>query len=254
MSSALIGYSGFVGQTLLRQRSFDDLYRSTNIQDIRGKSYDLVIGAGAPAKKWLANKDPEGDRLAIDILISHLSEVKARTFVLISTVDVFKKPVEVDEDTVIDTEKLHPYGFNRWRLEQFVHNHFPLSLIIRLPGLVGPGLKKNIIFDFKNNNNLAAINADDVFQFYPMTKLWDDIALCLENNLSLVHLTAETVTVKRVAQVFGIDFDNHLDRPSVRYDFRSKHAHIWGKNLYQYDAIQSLKAIEDYCQHEPRTL
>ena len=125
MSSALIGYSGFVGQTLLRQRSFDDLYRSTNIQDIRGKSYDLVIGAGAPAKKWLANKDPEGDRLAIDTLISHLSEVKARTFVLISTVDVFKKPVEVDEDTVIDTEKLHPYGFNRWRLEQFVHNHFP---------------------------------------------------------------------------------------------------------------------------------
>ena len=72
MSTALIGYSGFVGQTILRSQPFDDLYRSTNINNIKGKCYDLVVGAGAPAKKWLANKDPDGDAAAIDNLIENL--------------------------------------------------------------------------------------------------------------------------------------------------------------------------------------
>ena len=66
MSEALIGYTGFVGQTLLRSKDFDDLYRSTNIQEIKNKSYDLVVGAGAPAKKWLANKETVGGAKAID--------------------------------------------------------------------------------------------------------------------------------------------------------------------------------------------
>lgn len=50
MTKALIGYTGFVGTTLLKQTKFDDFYRSTNINDIKGKKFDLVVCAGAPAK------------------------------------------------------------------------------------------------------------------------------------------------------------------------------------------------------------
>lgn len=246
MKTALIGYTGFVGQTLLRSQAFDDLYRSTNIQDIRGKSYDLVIGAGAPAKKWLANKDPDGDRLAIDTLIEHLSHVKTKTFVLISTVDVFKSPIDVDENSLIDTQDLHPYGFNRWRLENFVREHFDNSLIIRLPGLVGIGLKKNIIFDFKNNNNLGGINSDDIFQFYPMVNLSSDIQKCLQLDLPLVHLTAEQLSVRDVATVFGMNFENRLKRDPIEYNFKSVYAHFWGRNDYQYSREDSINAIREY--------
>ena len=150
MSTALIGYSGFVGQTLLRAASFDHLYRSTNIQDITGHSFDLVVCAGAPAQKWLANKEPAADARSIDSLMDCLRTIQASRFVLVSTVDVFGKPVCVDETCAVETEGLHPYGFNRWRLEQFVRSTFAEALIIRLPGLVGHGLKKNILFDFLN--------------------------------------------------------------------------------------------------------
>src|SRR5436190_17375580 len=68
---ALIGASGFVGTTLQRQTHFDALYRSTNIGQIDGLSFDVVVCAGAPAQKWLANRDPSGDRAKIDDLISH---------------------------------------------------------------------------------------------------------------------------------------------------------------------------------------
>lgn len=171
---ALIGFSGFVGSTLLRQKNFDALYRSTNIDDICGKSFDTVVCAGAPAQKWLANKHPEDDARKIDSLIEKLKTVKCKQFILISTVDVFKKPEGVDETSPVDEQQLHPYGLHRRNLEKFVMEHFPASLIVRLPGLVGPGLRKNIIFDFHTKNNIAQIESRSVFQFYPMINLWYD--------------------------------------------------------------------------------
>ncbi len=254
MSNALIGYSGFVGSTLLRQATFDSLYRSTNIGDIQGKQFDTVVCAGAPAQKWIANKDPEADRQKIDGLIEHLKSVQCRTFVLISTVDVFKSPIGVNEATPVDETDLHAYGLHRRLLEKFVENHFPNHLIIRLPGLVGPGLRKNVIFDFLNDNNLDAIDARGVFQFYPMVNLWFDIQTCLKDELKLVHLTAEPVSVEDIAELgFGRTFDNLLDKPAAVYDMRSRYGAAFGSRTpYQYSAKETLQAVRAYAQSETR--
>src|SRR3954462_10163963 len=99
MTRALIGATGFVGGTLLRQSSFSDLYHSRNIDEIRGRSYDLVVCAGARAEKWKANQDPETDRAAIARLSRPLAEARRGVGVLISTIDVYPEPVAVDEDT-----------------------------------------------------------------------------------------------------------------------------------------------------------
>lgn len=61
---------------------------------------------------------------------------------LISTIDVFKSPKNVDENAGIDTENLHAYGYNRYQLECWVRENFPDALIIRLPGLFGANLKR----------------------------------------------------------------------------------------------------------------
>ena len=90
MSNALVGFSGFVGSTLLKQATFESLYRSTNIGEIAGQQFDTVVCAGAPAQKWIANREPEADRQKIEGLIAHLKAMTCKTFVLISTVDVFK--------------------------------------------------------------------------------------------------------------------------------------------------------------------
>ena len=37
-ASALIGYTGFVGSNLLRQRAFDATFNSKNIEQISGRS------------------------------------------------------------------------------------------------------------------------------------------------------------------------------------------------------------------------
>lgn len=245
MSDALIGSTGFVGSTLLKQTHFAALYRSNNIHEIDGRDFNVVVCAGAPAQKWIANREPLEDRKKIESLINHLRTVKCTLFILISTVDVFTNPLGVNESTSVREIGLHPYGYHRRLLEKFVEQHFPRHLIVRLPGLVGPGLRKNVIFDLHNNNNLQAIDSRAVFQFYPMVNLWYDIQIAVEAGLSLVHLTAEPISVADVSlKGFGKPFTQTLSSTPPRYDMQTLYAQIFGlSGRYQYSIRETILAI-----------
>ena len=252
MTNALIGFTGFVGSTLLKQTAFEGLYRSFNIGEIEGKSFDTVVCAAAPAQKWIANREPEADRVTIEGLIGSLKLFHCKTFILISTVDVFKNPIGVDEKTAVDETGLHAYGLHRRLLEKFVENHFSNYLIVSLPGIVGPGLRKNVIFDFLNGNNLHAIESRGIFQFYPMVNLWYDIQVALDAGLRLVHLTAAPLSVADVSQQgFGKEFDLELAGMPATYDMRTCHGNFFGvEGAYQYSASESIQAIRSYAQSE----
>lgn len=249
-NNALIGYTGFVGTTLMAQANFTALYRSTNIAEIRGKRFDTVVCAGAPGVKWKANACPDEDKAAIHDLIRCLGEVQCRRLVLISTVDVFSDPVGVDEDTAVEQAALKPYGLHRRMLEQFVAGHFEETLTVRLPGLVGAGLRKNVIFDLKHGNDLPKIDPRGVFQFYPMQNLWSDIGVASGSGLRLVHLTAEPVSVEEIAlEGFGLRLPQKFDGAPASYDFRTRHAPLFGAaGMYQYRKADTLAAVRAYAR------
>jgi hypothetical protein len=250
----LIGYSGFVGSTLLRQTSFDKFYRSSDIACIRGECFDMLVCAGVPAQKWIAERAPESDIANIKGLAAHLDTLKVETFVLISTVDVFADSRGADEATAPDESALTAYGRNRLWLERFVADHFGHPLIIRLPGLVGPGLRKNVVFDFRNNNALHLIDARGIYQFYPMVCLWPDIEQALAARLEIVHLTATPLSVAEVAaKGFGFAFDTiNAERKPATCDFQTRYAALFGgTGAYTYSARDSLLAIRAYAQSEP---
>lgn len=227
-ASALIGYTGFVGGNLLRQRPFDALFNSQNIEQIAGRSFDLVVCSGVRAEKWKANAEPEADLSAIERLTRALSRVEARRLVLISTVDVFIDPVDVDEHAPTPTAGLHAYGRNRRRLEQIVASRFD-ALIVRLPALYGPGLKKNAVYDLLHDNDVHKIDSRGSFQFYNVSRLWTDVEAALDSELPLVHLPTEPATVGEIArEAFGVAFTNELERPPARYDVRTRYASVFG--------------------------
>lgn len=253
---ALIGDSGYVGTTLRRQTDFQCCYRSNNISEIAGKNFENVVCSAAPAQKWIANREPNADRQNIESLIAHLKTVTCKTFILISTVDVFNNPIGVDEYTPVDEEGLHAYGLHRRLLEKFVEGHFPTCLIVRLPGLVGPGLRKNVIFDLLNDNNLKAIDSRGIFQFYPMVNLWWDIQTALHAGLKLVHLTGEPLSVADVSeQGFGKPFRQPTANNPAIYDLRTRHATVFGATgNYQYSRRETIQAVRAYAQSEPRAV
>ncbi|MCQ9628117.1 NAD(P)-dependent oxidoreductase [Cetobacterium somerae] len=147
---SLIGYTGFVGSNLDLQINFDKKYNSKNISEIRGEEFEELYCAGVSAVKWFANQNPDKDILGINNLIENLKEVKVKRFILISTIDIYDKLGEVNEDSVPDVENQDTYGKNRYFLENWVKENFEDYLIVRLPALFGDGLKKNFIYDLIN--------------------------------------------------------------------------------------------------------
>jgi nucleoside-diphosphate-sugar epimerase len=252
-TTALIGYTGFVGSNLLRQRSFDACFNSSNIDQIDGRSFDLVVCCGARAEKWKANADPEGDLDNIERLTRALANVNATKLVLISTVDVFVNPVGVDEDSPTPMTGLHAYGRNRRRLEQIVASRFDAH-VVRLAGLYGPGLKKNAIYDLLHDNDVHKIDSRGVFQFYDVGRLWSDVATAVDNDIPLVHLPPEPVSVSDVARAaFGIEFTNEVSPVAGRYDVHTKHARLFGGDgPYTQTKIAELAGIASFVETERR--
>lgn len=224
--TALIGGTGLVGGTLLRSRRFDAVYRSTTIAQIAGRRFDRVICAGAPAEKWRANQDPAADWRNLERLIDALLMARIGKLVLISTVDVYGTPQGVTERDA--PSGATPYGRHRLELERVLSEHFP-TLVVRLPALFGPGLKKNAVYDLLHGNQLERIDDRGSFQFYDLSRLSSDLEIAEAAGLSLVHFATEPVTIRRVArEAFGIDFTNRLEAPPASYDVRTLHASAFG--------------------------
>lgn len=255
MAKALIGHTGFVGGNLLRQTAFDDSYNSSNIEAIAGRQYDLIVCAGAPGAKWQANQEPERDRASIERLMRALAGASAARFVLVSTVDAYPEPIGVDEDTAIDDSQCSPYGRNRLLLERFVEDRFAAT-IVRLPGLFGPGLKKNVVYDLLHGHRLEAICPDSVFQFYPLVRLWADIETAREGGVVLVNFATEPTSVRTVAREgFGRDFENPRTLEPARYDMRTKHGRLFGRRgPYILDAPDVLRHLRDYVESGRRAM
>ncbi|PZW37736.1 hypothetical protein C8P66_14113 [Humitalea rosea] len=250
---ALIGCTGFVGSILAAQGGFEGLYNSRNIGDIRGRSFRRVICAGVSAKKWLANKEPEADRAGIAALMEPLRTVRAESFVLISTVDVFASSEGVDEATVPNRAGLHPYGLHRLELEDFILGQFPRVHILRLPALFGPGLRKNILFDLLNDNMVDAVNPDAAFQWYPVQRLHGDIAAAEAAGLQLSHLATEPLPTREILDAFFSDKVVGGKGAAPVYDLRTRHAEIFGgKGPYLMDRAQVLAEIGRFVAAERR--
>jgi len=255
MKNALIGYTGFLGSNLKLQNKFDFFFNTNNINNIKNNSYDLVVCCAPNAEKWLANKNPNNDLENIEKLISNLKYIKCKKFILLSTVDVFSLPSNVDEDTLVEEKFLKPYGLNRRSLEKFVEKNFPNKMIVRLPGLVGPGLKKNIIFDLHNNNQLSKVDSRNLYQFYPVVELWKCINLANNLNKELVHFSSEPVSVSEISrQCFGKFFLNELDDPIQKYDLKSLYTKgIFGRvGPYLYSKSEIFEYITTYAKSEDK--
>jgi len=148
--NVLVGYTGFVGSNIYAKGCIDSAFNSRNIAEAYGLAPELLIYAGLRAEKYLANHAPEKDMELIVQAQENIRRIAPQKLVLISTVDVLRDPVGKDEDAEIETENLHAYGLNRYRLECWVRENYPDALIIRLPGLFGENLKKNFIYDYIN--------------------------------------------------------------------------------------------------------
>ncbi|WP_428374870.1 hypothetical protein [Lichenicoccus sp.] len=245
---ALIGHTGFVGSNLLRQRRFAATFNSSSIGGIAGARFDAVVCAGASGVKWWANQNPGQDRARIAALMRHLDTVEAGHFTLISTVDVYDSPVMVDEDDDPTPARLHAYGRNRLMLETYVAQRFDRSLVVRLPGLFGTGLKKNVIHDLMQGERLAAINPASTFQWYPLDRLAADLARARRLGLARLNLATAPLAMATLCEcVFQGAAIGADAAAAIAYDMRTRHdAAFGGADGVIMDAAAVLDALAQF--------
>ncbi len=249
MTSVLIGHTGFVGGLLARRRSFDVRINRTNLHELRNIEAERVVCAGLPAAKWIANRDPAADRDNVRRLCDVLDTVTTGTFVLISTIDVYPCTRGADEDFDPSGVPNHCYGTHRLQFETFVRDRFPDALIIRLPALFGPGLRKNVLFDLLHGNQLDLINPDSHFQWYPLERLPGDIELAETHGLRLVNLFTEPVATRDILErFFPRAAVGARAQPAAHYDLQTRHAALFGgQGRYIQSAKETLTELREFC-------
>jgi hypothetical protein len=242
---ALIGHTGFVGSNLATQHGFAAHFNSASIEAIQGRRFATLVMAGAQGRKWWANQNPEADRAGIARALACLDTVQADHVVLISTIDVLPQLAGADErfdPTGLDN---HPYGANRLWLEQQIARRFATTTV-RLPGLHGPGLRKNILFDLRHDNQVDRIDPASAFQFYDLTRLWADIALMRAAGLRLAHLVPAPLATRDIAaRLFPAARLGPVPTGgSASYDVRTRHAGLFGgADGYLYSADEAMARI-----------
>lgn len=237
MSRMLVGFTGFVGSNLTQQMEFDYLVNSSNIFEFAGASVDELIISAGDARKWLANEKPDNDLNHINKLFADVSKIKAKKVVLFSTVDVYEEKKRVHEGSFLVSNQA--YGKHRWQFEQQILAYFEHVKIIRLPGLFGNGLKKNLIFDISVGKDISGFNPDSAFQWFHLSDLKMIVDFCYDNDINEINVTSEPVSVRELCNYVNVDLEL-LDEnaPKVKYDIHSIHANKYsGHNYYLMNSL-----------------
>lgn len=243
MTNLIIGHRGFVGSNLSRLFTDAAGVGRQQIKALAGCSFGDIYCAAPQAQKWWANQNPEQDRLEVDILINDCKRLACTGyFILFSTVDVYDPPVAVDE-LCKPSEMSHPYGRHRFMLEQAVLDFFGSNArVIRLPALVGHGLKKNIIYDLLNNNNVEQINPNSAFQWFNLEQLPSmiDLAKSLGDG-EILNVVSEPVATASILNTWFAVLNERLNwqSPPIGYDVRTVHGSEGSP--YLYSAVDSLQ-------------
>ena len=246
--NAIIGWSGLIGQELLlHMKESVEIFNSSTIGNIVGKSFDRIYFCGLPAEKWLINKNPEADLKNLEKVQEFLKEVSCKHFILISTIDVLDTSYSQDENGCAYSQQ--PYGKHRKMMEDWVKNTQINWTIIRLPGLFGKGLKKNIIYDLIFNNQIENICLDSEFQWYNIENLYTDIENIIDSDLKIVHLFSEPVSVRDIIEnYFPENNDKCIGKNIVKYNLKTKYK----ETSYWKNKQEILEDIGKYINYERR--
>jgi nucleoside-diphosphate-sugar epimerase len=180
MKVFILGGTGFVGSAFCRRLALDPettfvpINRENYVQ-YKGESCDLLVNANGNSSKILASRDPMADfDSSVRSVRASLEDFKYRRYIFLSSCDVYpdcSSPATTAEDQSIDLVRQSPYGFHKYLAELAVRKVAPDWLIFRMGGFVGPGLKKNAIYDILNGPKLW-LHPDSELQFL----LSDDLA------------------------------------------------------------------------------
>jgi len=207
----LLGGRGLVGSAFARLCEHNGtpytIIDRENYGSLTGQSCELFINANGNSRKPLATREPMTDFDAnVRVTRQTLVDFRFERYIHLSSCDVYpdcSSPALTSEAQVLDPAVQSPYGFHKALAESCVRHAARDWLIFRLGGFVGPGLKKNAIFDILNGGPLwldpgsarQVLHTDDaarlVLDLAKRSQTSDVFNLCGSGVVSLAEVLAD---------------------------------------------------------------
>lgn len=205
---ALVGYTGFVGSNIYVRASnrIEGVYDTQNVEKAYGLEPDVLVFAALRSDKQLAQRAPYEDYEQVLEAQRNIKKINPAKLVLISTTDVYKNPVGVDEENSVfavgsdkaDKVGVMPYCLNRYYFEEWARKNYPDLLIMRLARPYGLNMKNNFLKDFTDESVMKQIDSKSKYQLYPLSRIWEDIQTALVEKLPIVNMTSEPVSAEEI--------------------------------------------------------
>jgi nucleoside-diphosphate-sugar epimerase len=224
----LLGNSGLVGETIQKFEKFDYGFNSKNIH-----TFEYIVEDGCelfltclPATKWMVNQNLVEDFDNINTIIKTISKRRYSKVTLISTIDIYNdSPIGVDETYNPNIGKLS-YGNNRYIFELLVREYVKTNdlKIFRLPALFNNLIKKNVLYDLINDNNVGQINKNSTYQWYNLDNLSNDMKNFSEKypNETVFNLFTEPIHTKDIIEMFPHYVDKVNIGNEIIYNYKTK--------------------------------
>lgn len=224
----VLGGAGFVGSAfvrLLERRGTPHrVITRQNYDKVRGEACDVLINANGNSRKYMANREPLWDFDASTRSVAEsLVAFRANTYVYLSSGDVYPDPScarTTREDTPIDPSLLTRYGLHKFLAEQLVRGAHRDWLIVRMGGFVGPGLRKNAIFDLLHGDPVW-LHPDSALQFIGTDQAARIVLGLVERGIrgSIANLGAQgVVRLGNVHRYVGSTSPFRDDARRIRYE------------------------------------
>lgn len=258
----IIGAKGFIGSAIVAEAKARG-YSTTevdldNYTSAIGSQADLLINAGGNSRKFIDDQDPvKGYELSVTSVMRLLQDFRFKKFVHLSSGAIYPDegdPAKNAEDTKLDPATMTRYGFHKWLAEQLVRHYAPDHLIVRMGGFVGPGLKKNAIYDLLTEGPFF-VHPDSSFQYMDtrdLARLVFELAEGISGGERLFNVSAKgALSIREVAKLAGREIPaDAASRPVVRAELNVDKAAGLVKLLTTMETVR--RFIEQFQKGEVR--
>jgi len=208
MNIYILGHKGFIGSSVNRFLSENNnVYGIGSKTKIQDPCCDIIVNCAGNSSKRLADLDIEKAYSYESKIIEKLKKLRKLCNRIIHISSICSK------------EKSH-YGIIKFAVENHIKLIFDNYVILRPSKLIGPGLKKNPVFDLLNGNKLF-VAKESVYNFMSTKDVAKMVSLFLNIQFKDIEIdigASESIEMSRLAYI--------MKRENVVYGDKKEVFHV----------------------------